>query len=63
MCTGAKEVEVVPYAERTDYAKVLKNIEKGESESKIFRGDQESKMLVTSYEGNGCLHVKGKFMI
>lgn len=28
MCTGAKEVEVVPYAERTDYAKVLKKYRK-----------------------------------
>lgn len=42
MCTGDKEVEVVPYGERTNYAKVLKKYRKREKQ------DRESKMLVTS---------------
>lgn len=29
----------------------------------MFWGDRESKMLVTSYEGNSFLHVKGKLII
>lgn len=48
VCSGDKEVEVVPYGERGDYAKVLKKYRKRASKSKIFLGDQGSKMLVAS---------------
>lgn len=37
MCSGDKEVEVVPYGERRDYAKVLKKYRKeGKARVKSF---------------------------